>query len=54
MKFTFEKYEFGSRGKIFLGYITVIAEDAGAAHELAQSKVDEGIQVFPIYTPQSY
>lgn len=55
MKYVFEKYEFGDRGRIFLGYHTVHAEDIDAARSLAQSKVGEDItlaQIFVYQDPQ--
>lgn len=55
MKFTFEKYEFGDRGRIFLGYHTVQANSNEEAREIAQAKVGEGItlaQIFVFQDPQ--
>lgn len=52
MKYTFEKYEFNERGRIFVGYHTVNASSNEEAWELAQSKVGEHITLMPIYVPQ--
>lgn len=50
-KFTFEKYETKQRGRTFIGYVQVSAEDNEQALEKAQSKVGEDIFLCPIWTP---
>jgi len=52
MKYVFEKYEFGSRGRIFHGFETVIADTAEEAREIAQEKVGDNITLAHIYVPQ--
>lgn len=52
MKYTFEKYEFNERGRIFTGYHSVNATSKEEALELAQSKVGEITTLVPIYVPQ--
>lgn len=52
MKYTFEKYEFNEKGRIFTGYYTVNASNNEEARELAQSKVGGHITLAPIYVPQ--
>jgi len=52
MKYTFEKYEFNNRGRIFLGYINVDASSNEEAKNFAQLKVGEEITLVPIFTPQ--
>lgn len=52
MKYTFEKYEFGDRGRIFLGYYTVQANSNEEAKEIAQAKVGNDIFLAQIFIPQ--
>lgn len=52
MKFTFEKYEFGDRGRIFLGYKTVNASSNEEAHELARQGLDDNIKLSQIFVYQ--
>jgi len=52
MKYVFEKYEFNNRGRIFLGFETVHADNQEDAKNLAQEKVGEGIALFQIFVPQ--
>lgn len=52
MKYCFEKYEFGERGRIFLGYETVYAEDEVSARELAQHKAGRDITLAQIFVHQ--
>jgi len=55
MKYVFEKYEFGKRGRIFHGYETVYANSVEEAKQLAQDKAGEGVtlaQIFVYQDPQ--
>lgn len=52
MKFTFEMYEFGDRGRVFLGYKNVTASSNEEAFELASSKLPENVKLEQIYIPQ--
>jgi len=52
MKYTFEKYEFSEKGRIFLGYHSVSALDNEEAKRFAQEKVGENITLVQIYVPQ--
>ena len=52
-KFLYEKYETKGRGKMFTGYIEVLAEDSDQALDKAQTKVGEEVFLCPIYTPQN-
>lgn len=52
-KYVFEKYEYGVRGRIFMGYVTVLAESVENARETAQTKVGESITLAQIYVPQN-
>lgn len=52
MKYCFEKYEFGERGRIFLGYQQVNANSNEEALAIAQQKVGEGITLAQIYITQ--
>ena len=53
MKYTFEKYEFSEKGRVFLGYNTVNAETSEEAKELAQQKLGEDIFLAQIFVPQN-
>jgi len=48
-KYCFELYEFGDRGRIFLGYRTVQATSSEDALSAVQEKLDDNIRVCPIY-----
>lgn len=52
MKYCFEMYEFSDRGRVFLGYKSINAENADLAKELASNKLKEGIKLEQIYIPQ--
>lgn len=49
MTHCFEKYEFNKKGRIFEGYIGVIASSNEEARELAQQQAGEHIKLVPIY-----
>lgn len=53
-KYCFEKYEFGNRGRIFLGYETVFANSSEEAREVAQQKAGDATlaQIFVFQDPQ--
>lgn len=52
MKYCFEKYEFGHRGRIFLGYITVSASSNEEARNIAQEKAGSNITLAQIFIHQ--
>ena len=52
MKYCFEKYEFGNRGRIFLGFEQVNAESVEEAREIAQQKAGESITLAQIFIHQ--
>lgn len=52
MKYVFELYEFGKRGRIFLGYKSVVASSSEEAREMIKSKIDENVVLAQIYIPQ--
>lgn len=52
MKYVFEKYEIGERGRIFLGYISVNAGDVDEAKDIAQAKAGNNITLAQIYFAQ--
>jgi len=52
MKYVFEKYEFGNRGRIFLGYETAFASSSEEAREKAQEKVGKDVTLAQIFVPQ--
>lgn len=52
MKFLFELYDMGKRGRIFLGYKTVHAESSEDAEAMLREKVDESITLCPLYCEQ--
>lgn len=52
MKYVFEKYDIGDRGRIFLGYITVHAANDAEARDIAQTKVGADITLAQIFVPQ--
>jgi len=49
IKFCFEMYEFGERGRVFLGYKQIEAEDLQTAKLSAQELVGYSVSLFPIY-----
>lgn len=51
MKYVFEKYEFGKRGRVFLGYESVEAQDPYEAKDVLQIKVGEDVVLAQIYIP---
>lgn len=51
-KFLYEKYEMKERGRIFTGFVQVLAEDSEQALDKARAKVGEDIFLCPIWTPQ--
>lgn len=51
-RYCFELYETSNRGRVFLGYKTVHAEDNEQAYEKVSEKLDENITAFQIYLPQ--
>jgi len=53
MKYCFEKYEFGNRGRVFHGFETVIADSVEEAREIAQTKVGDDVFLAQIYIPQN-
>lgn len=53
MKFCYEIYEFGDRGRIFKGFKTVAAEDSESAYEQALSGLADNCKLVPIYIPNS-
>jgi len=52
MKYCFEKYEFGYRGRVFLGYIMVDASSNEEARSIAQEKIGSEVTLAQIYIPQ--
>lgn len=52
-KYVFEMYEFGNRGRIFLGYKTVEAFDNYEATELAQQGLADNVTLAQIYIPHN-
>ncbi len=53
MKYCFEKYEYNNRGRIFLGYESVVATSNEEAREIVQQKVGEDIVLAQIYITQN-
>lgn len=51
-KYCFELYESSAKGRVFLGYKTVHAEDNEQAYDKVSEKLDENVQAFQIYIPQ--
>lgn len=52
-KYCFELYENSNRGRVFLGYKTVHAEDNEQAYEKVTEKLENEIQAFQIYISQN-
>lgn len=52
MKYCFEKYEFGDRGRIFKGYQQVEAGSVEEARQLAQEKAGDSITLAQIFVYQ--
>jgi len=52
MKFTFEMYEFGNRGRVFLGYKNVTAASNEEAFVVASTNLPENVKLEQIYVPQ--
>lgn len=52
MKYVFEKYEFGERGRIFLGFETVFSDSTENALLSVQERVGEDITLAQIWVPQ--
>lgn len=51
-KYCFELYDYNEKGRIFLGYKTVQAENSEQAYEVASQKLADNIRLFQIYIPQ--
>lgn len=54
MKYVFEKYEFGDRGRIFIGYASAEASSSEEAKIKIQEKVGNEIVLAQIWVPQSH
>lgn len=52
MKYCFEKYEFGKRGRVFLGYESVTANSNEEARDIAQQKVGDDVVLAQIFIYQ--
>jgi len=52
MKYCFEKYEFGDRGRIFLGFEQVNAGSSEDARQIVQDKVGDNIHLAQIFVYQ--
>jgi len=53
MKYCFEKYEFGNRGRIFLGFEQVNASSSEEARQIVQEKVGDEIHLAQIFIYQN-
>lgn len=52
MKYLFEKYEIGERGRIFLGYESIISDSTENALLSVQEKVGDEVVLAQIYINQ--
>ena len=52
MKYTFEMYEFGERGRIFLGYKNLNASSNEEALEIASLNLPANVKLVPIWVTQ--
>lgn len=52
MKYCFELYEFSNKGRIFLGYKTILAANSNEARKIIQSKLPDNVVLAQIYIQQ--